>query len=94
MNRSELIKRISKQHPHLTAKDVELAVRSVLDAVSTTLANGGKVKVRSFGRFDAALRPPRIGRNPQTGEAVHIPAKRVMHFKPSAELRDRVNKRK
>jgi integration host factor subunit beta len=92
MTRSELIIRLAA-HPHfaqLTAKDAELSVKAILDALSGALAKGDRIEVRGFGSFALNYRPPRQGRNPMTGETVLVPAKRVPHFTPGKELRARV----
>lgn len=91
MTKSELIERLSLKQTHLMHKDVELAVKLVLDTLSNALARGERVEIRGFGSFSLHYRPARIGRNPKTGEAVHIAAKRVPHFKPGKEMRERVN---
>jgi len=79
-------------HPQVLTKDVVLAVAVILDAISTTLARGGRVEIRRFGSFCLNYRPPLLGRNPKTGDKVEIPAKYVPHFKSGKELRWRVNR--
>jgi integration host factor subunit beta len=91
MTKSELIERLSARQTHLMQKDVELAVKSVLDQISNALARDDRVEIRGFGSFALHHRPARVGRNPKTGEPVHIPPKRVPHFKPGKEMRERVN---
>jgi len=91
MNRSELIKQLALQHPKLTAVDVELAVRHILDGIALTLGNQGRVEIRGFGSFVINHRPPRTGRNPKTGAAVMIPTKGCPHFRAGKELAERVN---
>lgn len=76
---------------HLMHKDVELAVKMILDEISDALARQDRVEIRGFGSFSLHHRPARTGRNPKTGEAVEIPAKFVPHFKPGKEMRERVN---
>jgi integration host factor subunit beta len=92
MTRSDIIRKLAEQHPQLTANDLEMAVKCVLDSMSSYLAKGGRVEIRGFGSFGLNYRPPRKGRNPKTGEAVMVPAKYVPHFKPGKELRERVTK--
>jgi integration host factor subunit beta len=92
MTKSELIERISGKQTQLSAKDVELAVKGVLETMSQVLADGGRIEIRGFGSFSLHYRVPRIGRNPKTGEPVALSGKHVPHFKPGKELRDRVNK--
>jgi integration host factor subunit beta len=91
MTKSELIELISRKQKHLPSKDVELAVKSLLEIMSSALANGERIEVRGFGSFSLHFRPPRMGRNPKTGSAVALPGKYVPHFKPGKDLRDRAN---
>ena len=87
MTKSELIELIAAKQKHLPAKDVELAVEIMSDA----LAQGGRIEIRGFGSFSLHFRPPRQGRNPKTGETVALSGKYVPHFKPGKDLRERVN---
>lgn len=91
MNRSDLVDRLAELNPQLLAKDAEMAVRVVLDAMSNTLSKGGRIEVRGFGSFSLNYRPPRHGRNPKTGEKVKVPGKYIPHFKAGKELRERVD---
>ncbi|MDA3920937.1 MAG: integration host factor subunit beta [Salinisphaera sp.] len=91
MTKSELIERLVQRQPNLSQRDVELAVKLLLDGVIGELADGGRVEIRGFGSFSVHHRPARRGRNPKTGESVDIPRKYVPHFKPGKELRERVN---
>jgi integration host factor subunit beta len=91
MTKSELIERMAAEQTHLSQADVELAVRCILEQLSRALADGERVEIRGFGSFSLHHRPPRMGRNPKTGEAVALPAKYVPHFKPGKALRERVN---
>lgn len=91
MTRAELIQQLASSQSKLTAKDIELTVRTILDAMSHTLAKGGRVEVRGFGSFGINHRPARKGRNPKTGVSVMVPAKYVPHFKPGKELRERAD---
>jgi integration host factor subunit beta len=91
MTKSELIERLSVRHPQLVAKDADLAVKTILDAMSEALAQGQRIEIRGFGSFSLNLRPPRVGRNPKSGEKVMVPSKRVPHFKAGKELRQRVD---
>ncbi|MBK5936776.1 MAG: integration host factor subunit beta [Halorhodospira halophila] len=91
MTKSELIEAIASKQPHLAHKDVEDAVKKMLEHMSETLANGERIEIRGFGSFSLHHRPARMGRNPKTGEPVALPAKYVPHFKPGKELRERVN---
>ncbi len=92
MTKSELIERLAERmRVQLPEKDVELAVKAILDCMAHSLANGERIEVRGFGSFSLHYRPPRVGRNPKTGEAVSLSGKYVPHFKAGKELRERVN---
>ncbi|HFD80938.1 MAG TPA: integration host factor subunit beta [Gammaproteobacteria bacterium] len=91
MTKSELIEILAAKNSHLNHKDVELAVKSLIEQMSQSLATGNRIEIRGFGSFSLHYRPPRMGRNPKTGEAVALAAKYVPHFKPGKELRERVN---
>ena len=92
MTRSELIQQISSRFPQLTATDVDMAVRVIMDAMSKALARGGRIEVRGFGSFGINYRPPRKGRNPKSGASVKVPEKYTPHFKSGKELRNRVDR--
>lgn len=91
LTKSELIERIVAKQSMLMAKDVELAVKTIVEQMSETLSTGGRIEIRGFGSFSLHYREPRTGRNPKTGEAVDLVGKYVPHFKPGKELKDRVN---
>jgi len=91
MTKSELIDRIVGKQNQLSAKDVELAVKAIMEYMSLVLSEGGRIEIRGFGSFSLHYRVPRIGRNPKTGSPVTLTGKYVPHFKPGKELRDRVN---
>lgn len=91
MTKSELIERIAARQLQLSAKDVELAVKAIIEQMSQTLAGGDRIEIRGFGSFSLHYREPRLGRNPKTGETVELAGKYVPHFKPGKEMRDRVN---
>ena len=91
MTKSELIERLTDRQPHLSPKDVEKAVKEILESLIQSLASGDRVEVRGFGSFSLHYRAPRVGRNPKTGEKVELQGKYVPHFKPGKALRDRVN---
>ncbi len=92
MTKSELIEALAQKQSQLAYRDVELAVKAMLDHMTQTLATGERIEIRGFGSFSLHYRPPRTGRNPKTGDAVTLASKHVPHFKPGKELRDRVNK--
>ncbi|GAA4652479.1 integration host factor subunit beta [Kistimonas scapharcae] len=91
MTRSELIERIAEAQDQLMLKDVELAVKAIIDQLSGSLSSGARIEIRGFGSFSLHYRAPRKGRNPKTGETVALSGKYVPHFKPGKELRERVN---
>ncbi|HSC78954.1 MAG TPA: integration host factor subunit beta [Chitinolyticbacter sp.] len=91
MTKSELIARLTTRYPQLVAKDAELAVKTILDAMGKSLAQGRRIEIRGFGSFDLNYRPPRTGRNPKSGSKVEVPEKFVPHFKAGKELRERVD---
>jgi integration host factor subunit beta len=92
MTKSELIARLAERNPRLVARDAEEAVRTILDAMTEALAQGSRIEIRGFGSFALNHRPPRIGRNPKSGESVQVPAKRVPHFKAGKDLRECVDR--
>ncbi|MDO7597995.1 MAG: integration host factor subunit beta [Pseudomonadota bacterium] len=91
MTKSDLIEIISEKQSLLNYRDVELAVKLILGQMSNSLAGGERIEIRGFGSFTLHHRPPRVGRNPKSGESVELGEKFVPHFKPGKELRDRVN---
>ena len=91
MTKSELIEELARKQPHLALKDVELAVKCIIEKMNQALSSGERIEIRGFGSFSLHLRPPRVGRNPKTGESVTLSKKYVPHFKPGKELRDRVD---
>ena len=93
LTRSDLVEELAARFAHLNQRDAELAVKTLLDALSDALVRGQRIEVRGFGSFTVTHRPPRLGRNPRTGEAVQIPEKRVPHFKPGKALREAVDGR-
>jgi len=91
MTKSELIERIAARQNQLSIKDIELAVKTILEHMSQTLATGERIEIRGFGSFSLHYREPRQGRNPKTGDTVELAGKYVPHFKPGKEMRERVN---
>ncbi|MEW7978605.1 MAG: integration host factor subunit beta [gamma proteobacterium symbiont of Phacoides pectinatus] len=91
MTKSELIEVIAREQGQLAYRDIELAVKCMLEQMSQALATGERIEIRGFGSFSLHYRPPRQGRNPKTGESVALSGKYVPHFKPGKELRERVN---
>jgi integration host factor subunit beta len=91
MTKSELINRLAERFPQLGVKDADFAVKVLLDALSDALVGGNRIEIRGFGSFSLSYRPPRVGRNPKSGEKVQVPEKYVPHFKAGKELRERVD---
>ncbi len=91
MTKSELIEKIASIQTQLSTRDVELAVKTMLDHMAEALAEGDRIEIRGFGSFSLHFRAARIGRNPKTGEKVELSGKYVPHFKPGKDLRERVN---
>ena len=91
MTKSDLIEILSEKQSLLNYRDVELAVKLILEQMSDCLSRGDRIEIRGFGSFTLHHRPPRVGRHPKSGESVKLDEKYVPHFKPGKELRDRVN---
>ena len=91
MIRSELLQALQKDNPDLRAEEVEQVVDIFFDEIAQRLAEGGRVELRGFGAFSTREREARTGRNPRTGEAVDVPAKKVPYFKAGKEIRTRLN---
>jgi integration host factor subunit beta len=91
MIRSELVQKLCTDFPDLTQREVEGVVSAIFDSITDQLAKGGRVELRGFGAFSTRQRDGRVGRNPRTGEAVEVDAKRVPYFKPGKEMRERLN---
>jgi integration host factor subunit beta len=90
MTRSDLIDALAARFPNLMAKDAEISVIEILDAIGHALARGDRVEIRGFGSFGLNYRPARTARNPKTGEKVQVPPKYAPHFKAGKELRERI----
>ncbi len=91
MTKSELIAYLAEENPHLYQRDVERIVTTIFDEIASALADGDRVELRGFGAFSVKQRDARIGRNPRTGEAVNVAAKRVPYFKTGKQLREKLN---
>ncbi len=92
LTKSELISILAGRYPQLAARDMDFAVKTLLDAMAETLSSGRRIEIRGFGSFSLSQRSERIGRNPKSGEKVLVPAKLVPHFKAGKELRERVDR--
>lgn len=91
MIRSELVQALAKENPELRPEEVEGVVDVFFDEIAQRLAEGGRVELRGFGAFSTRDREARTGRNPRTGEAVQVPAKKVPYFKAGKDMRERLN---
>ena len=91
MVKSEFVRALNEKLPGSQLDNVELAVNCLLKHMADALVQGERIEIRGFGGFDLRHRPPRIARNPKTGEAITLPTKVVLHFKPGKDLKDRVN---
>ncbi len=91
MTRSDLVAQLADRFAQLTQRDTEFAVKTMLDAMTDALSKGHRIEIRGFGSFSINRRPPRVGRNPRSGEQVVIPEKLVPHFKPGKDLREAVD---
>jgi integration host factor subunit beta len=92
MIKSRLIQKVHTKNPHLDRRDVERIVDALLDHITDTLADCGRVELRGFGVFGVKERTARIGRNPKTGQEVSVPGKKIPYFKMGKEIRTRLNK--
>jgi integration host factor subunit beta len=93
MTRSDIVEELANRFGQLTQRDAEFAVKAILDAMNSALVRGHRIEIRGFGSFTISRRPPRMGRNPRSGESVAIPERRVPHFKPGKALREAVDAR-
>ncbi len=91
MTKSELIQHLAEQNPHLYQRDIERVIATIFDEITTALAHGERVELRGFGAFSVKRRDARVGRNPRTGETVHVAEKFIPFFKTGKELRERLN---
>jgi DNA-binding protein HU-beta len=90
MNKSELVAAMAEK-TELSKKDAEKALKALVDVITEELAKGEKIQLVGFGTFDIAERAAREGRNPQTGDAMKIPASKAPRFKAGKALKDAVN---
>lgn len=91
MTKAELVEKVADA-VNLTKKDTEVVIDTILDGIANALReHDGKVELRGFGSFRVRDRRARQGRNPQTGQPVQVPPKRVPYFKPGKELKALLN---
>ena len=91
MIKSSLVDKLCSRNLRLSVRDVETAIKIIIDSLSETLSKKGRIEIRGFGSFSIRQRLPRVARNPRTGEKVELPAKLAIHFKPGKELREKIN---
>ena len=92
VNKKDIIDRISRNQDQLPHRDIELAVKTIINCMTQALSTGERIELRGFGSFSLRYRKPRIGRNPKSGMAVNINERYVPHFKPGKNLKNKVNK--
>ena len=92
MTKSELIEIIAQRQKHLSYKDIEFAVKTMIEQMAQSLASGERIEIRGFGSFSLHYRPPRMGRNPKTGEPAAIDPRRVIGFRASQVMKARVDR--
>ncbi len=91
LTKADLVQEVYKNHDHLTKAEATEAVQSFLRLSKDTLIDGSDLLLSGFGKFNVKDKKPRRGRNPQTGEDLELDARRVVTFKPSGMLRQKVN---
>ena len=91
MNKRELIAALARQHGDLKVKDVDLAARVVFETLAEAIVEGRDVELRGFGSFRQRAYPPRIARNPGTGEKVDLGERRGIVFRPALEMKEKLN---
>ena len=91
MTRGELIARLSAGHPELAAKQVEVSVKAILEALAESLCEGQRIEIRGFGSFRLTYRPARSAYNPKSGQRLKVRAKFVPRFRAGKELRKQVD---
>ena len=90
--KSKLLKQLSSNWPNIPQKDIEKFINIILSEIKRALKRGERVELRSsFGVFSTNIQKPRISRNPKTGEKVHTPEKKTIHFKMSKDLFKKLN---
>ena len=94
INKKDLIELISKDQDQLPQRDIDLAIKIIINSMLESLASGKRIEIRGFGSFALRYRKSRIGRNPKSGESVEIAERYVPHFKPGKKLKQIVNEGK
>jgi len=89
--KSKLLKQLSNSYPNFLKKDLDKFIDIILQEIKRTLKRGDRVEIRGFGVFSTKIQKARISRNPKTGEKVHTPEKKTIHFKMSKDLFKKLN---
>ena len=89
--KSKLLKQLSQNYPNFLKKDLEKFTKIILNEIKKTLKRGDRVELRGFGVFSTNIQKARISRNPKTGEKVHTPQKKTIHFKMAKDLFNKLN---
>ena len=92
--KSKLLKQLSRNYPNFLKKDLEKFTEIILKEIKRTLRRGERVELRGFGVFSTNKQKARISRNPKTGEKVHTPEKKTIHFKMAKDLFKKINNEK
>ncbi len=91
MTRAELITALIEKYPDVNHSDIDEAVREIFELMIKTLSDSQRIEIRGFGSFEVRVREPRVAHNPKTGQRVEVTERRVVHFKPGVDLREKVN---
>ena len=89
--KSKLIKQLSLNYPNFLKKDLEKFTNIILNEIKRALKRGDRCELRGFGVFETHIQRARISRNPKTGEKVHTPEKKTIHFKMAKDLFNKLN---
>ena len=89
--KSKLLKQLSDNYPNFLKKDLEKFTNIILNEIKRALKKGDRVELRGFGVFSTNIQKARISRNPRSGEKVHTPEKKTIHFKMSKDLFKKLN---
>ena len=89
--KSKLLKQLSQSYPNFLKKDLEKFTEIILSEIKKTLKRGERVELRGFGMFSTNIQKARISRNPKTGEKIHTPQKKTIHFKMAKDLFNKLN---
>ena len=91
INKKDIIDRISRNQDQLPHRDIELAVKTIINCMTHALSTGERIELRGFGSFSLRYRRPRIGRNPKTKVVAKICARKIVKFKPSLKIKEKIN---